>query len=337
LTVDKKTIIALDAMGGDYAPAETVKGAVSAVNSDYNVIVNLFGDEEKICKELANYTYDNNRVIITHSGSVIETSEQPVKAIKSKRDSSLVMGLYAVKNGEADGLVSCGNTGALLVGGQTIIGRLPDIERAALAFTVPSMTVPVMIIDCGANADARPEMLLNFARMASVYRKNIDGVENPRVGIVNIGEEEEKGNVLVKETFPLLRECESINFVGSVEARGLAEGSVDVAVCDAFVGNIILKTYEGVSSFLLRQLKGVLLSSPKTKLGALLINKDLKATLKKFSHEEYGGAPMLGLKAPVFKTHGTSKSVEIKNSILQCKAYIEAGVTGKIADSITNG
>lgn len=331
----KKITVAVDAMGGDFAPAEQVKGAVSAVNDDKNLIVRLFGDEVKIREELAKYSFDQERIEVTHCSEAVENTDHPTKAIREKKDSSMVKGLYALRNNEVDAFVSCGNTGALLVGGQVVVGRLKGIERPGLSFVVPSETGPVMIIDCGANVDARPEMLKHFAEMASVYMQNIMGIDNPRVGIVNIGEEDEKGNALVQECIPLLRECSSINFVGSVESRGIPEGKADVVVCDAFVGNVILKMYEGVAGILLKEIKGALMSNIKTKLGALLIKKDLKKTLKQFSIEEYGGAPMLGLKGLVVKTHGNSKAVEIKNTVLQCKMFVQADVTGKIAGLIS--
>ncbi len=331
---NRKTIVALDAMGGDYAPMETVKGAVMAVNDDDQIVVRLFGDEEKVNAELNKYTYDKSRIEVVHCASVIENCDQPTKAIRSKKDSSMVMGLYSVRNHEADAFVSCGNTGALLVGGQILVGRLAGIERPALAFVVPSVKGPVMLIDCGANVDARPAMLVQFAMMASVYMENLVGVKNPRVGIINIGEEEEKGNALVQETIPLLKECKSINYVGSVESRGITEGRADVVVCDAFVGNIILKMYEGVAGILLSTIRKTLMSNAKTKIGALLIKDKLKKSMKTFSIEEYGGAPMLGLRALVVKTHGSSKCVEIRNTILQCRTFVENDVTGQIAANI---
>ena len=336
MTEDNKVIVGLDAMGGDHAPAETVNGAVWAVRNDEDVIVKLYGDEEKVNTELKKYEYDKARIEVVHCASVIENCEQPTVAIRSKRDSSMVMGLYGVKRGEADAFVSCGNTGALLVGGQLIVGRLPGIERPALAFIVPSAKGPVMIIDCGANVDTKPKVLVQFAQMATVYMQTIVGVEDPRVGIVNIGEEEEKGNALVQETIPLLKTCEGINYAGSIESRAITEGAVDIVVCDAFVGNVILKMYEGVATMLLKEIKGVLMSNLKTKIGAALIKGNLKQTLKTFSIEEYGGAPMLGLRSLVAKTHGNSKAVEIKNTILQCKTFVQNDVTGRIAEKISN-
>ncbi len=328
-----ETVVALDAMGGDFAPVEQVQGAVLAVNENKNIHVKLFGNESLLNDELSKYNFDANRIEIIHSETVIETAESPVKAIKAKKDSSMVMGLYAVKNSEADAFVSCGSTGALLVGGQVIIGRIPGIERPALSFIVPSLKGPTLIIDCGANVDARPSMLVQFAKMGSIYMENVLGIKNPRVGLISIGEEEEKGNALTKETYPLLKES-GLNFVGNVESRGITEGEVDVAVCDAFVGNVVLKMYEGVAGSLIKKLKGAMMSSFKTKIGALLIKKDLKAMLKEFSIEEYGGAPFLGLNNLVVKPHGSSKAVEIKNAILQCASFKEADIANKIALNI---
>ncbi|MBR3245067.1 MAG: phosphate acyltransferase PlsX [Parasporobacterium sp.] len=332
---ERKITIAVDAMGGDFAPAETVKGAVLAVKSDNNLCVTLFGVEDQVQEELKKYSYDAERIQVTNAPSVIETCEPPVNAIKTKKDSSMVMALYAVKKGEADAAVSCGNTGALLVGGQLIVGRIRGIERAALAFLVPSLKEPVMLIDAGANVDCRSTMLVQFAQMGSIYMEDVVLRKNPKVGLLNIGEEEEKGNAQVKATVPLLKECETINFVGSVQSREMTEGDVDIIVCDGFVGNTILKTYEGVSSAIIQKLKGSLKEGRlRTKIGAGMIKKDLKEMLKEFSVEEYGGAPMLGLKNLVVKTHGNSKGVEIRNAILQCRDFVAAEIAEKITKSL---
>ena len=330
----EKTIVALDAMGGDFAPLEQVKGAVEAVNLNSNIIVKLVGREDDIKAELSKYSFNPEQIEIVHAPTVIETSETPVKAIKTKKDSSMVTALYLVKNGEADAIISCGNTGALLVGGQVIIGRIKGIERPALGFVVPTLKGPTLILDCGANVDARPEMLVQFAQIGSIYMENVLKIENPRVGIINIGEEEEKGNMLVKDTFPLLKECKTINFVGSVESRGVTEGEADVVVCDAFVGNVMLKMYEGVAAALLTKVKGALYANLKTKVGGALIKSSLKETLKEFSIEEYGGAPFLGLKNLVVKPHGSSKAAEIRNSILQCEEFKANNISNKIAENI---
>ncbi|MCF0230308.1 MAG: phosphate acyltransferase PlsX [Parasporobacterium sp.] len=335
MTEDGKIIVALDAMGGDYAPAEQVKGAVEAVNICDDIVVRLYGDEQKLRSELSKYKYDESGIIIVPSFSVVENCDVPTNAIRQKKDSSMVLGMYALKNGEADAFVSCGNTGAILVGGQTIVGRMRGVDRAGLAFLVPTARTPVLIMDCGANIDCRPEMLVQFAKMGSIYMKYVLGVSDPKVGLVNIGEEETKGNHQVQETFPLLKECGDINFVGSVESRGMIDGEVDVAVCDGFVGNTILKTYEGVAANMLNVVKSALTSTLLSKAGALLIKNNFKKTMKQFSVEEYGGAPMLGLRNFVVKTHGNSKSPEIRNTVLQCRTAVREGLTEKIAESLS--
>lgn len=335
MTEDKKVVVAVDAMGGDFAPMEQVKGAVEAVNICADVKVLLFGDEAAVNKELSKYNYDKSRISVVPTFSKVENCDVPTTAIRQKKDSSMVMGLYAVKNNEADAFVSCGNTGALLVGGQTIVGRMRGIDRAGLAFLVPSSQKPVLVMDCGANVDCRPEMMVQFAKMGYVYMKHVVNVKNPRVGIVNIGEEETKGNKLVQESFPLLKECTDINFIGSIESRGITEGLADVAVCDGFTGNILLKTYEGVAASMMKLIKRAMLSGIISKIGAALIKKNLKKAMKSFSIEEYGGAPMLGLRKFVVKPHGSSKAPEIKNTVLQCVTAVKEDVCGKIADSIS--
>ena len=269
--------VAVDAMGGDNAPAEIVKGAVEAVNADKRVKVFLVGKEPVIREELKAYTYDAEQLEVVHAEEVIETAEPPVMAIRRKKDSSIVKAMYMVKNGECDAFVSAG----------------------------------------------------------SVYMESVMGVKNPRVGIVNIGAEEEKGNALVKETFPLLKNCPEINFIGSVEARDIPAGAADVIVCEAFVGNVILKMYEGVSSALLHQVKQGMMSTLRSKMGALLVKPALKTTLKSFDTSQYGGAPLLGLNGLVVKTHGSSKAVEVKNSILQCIAFKEEKINEKIKEQIS--
>ena len=326
--------VAVDAMGGDHAPAEIVKGAIEAVNESDKVKVYLVGLQDAVEKELAGYTYNKEQVEVVPASEVIETAEPPVMAIRKKKDSSIVKALHMVKEGVCDAYVSAGSTGATLVGGQVIVGRIKGVERPPLAPLIPTEKGCALLIDCGANVDARPSYLVQFAKMGSIYMENIMGVKNPRVGIVNIGAEEEKGNALVKETFPLLKNCPDINFVGSVEARDIPTGAVDVAVCEAFVGNVILKTYEGVGLTLIKKVKAGMMSSLRSKIGALLVKSALKSTLKEFDLEQYGGAPMLGLKGLVVKTHGSSKANEIKNSILQCIAFSEQKINEKIKEKI---
>ncbi|MBO4338250.1 MAG: phosphate acyltransferase PlsX, partial [Lachnospiraceae bacterium] len=304
------TKVVLDAMGGDNAPFEIVKGGMEALSEDEDIFLYLLGDESLVNAELEKYEYDKDRVEVIGCSENIEMAEPPVRAIQKKKDSSIVKGMTMVRKGEADAFVSAGSTGAVLVGGQLLVGRLKGIERPPLAPLIPTDNERgcSLLIDCGANVDARPSMLLQFARMGSIYMECVMGVKNPKVGIVNIGAEEEKGNALVKETYPLLAQCPDINFTGSVEARDIPAGVVDVVVCEAFTGNIILKMYEGVATTLLDKVKAGMMSTLRSKIGALLVKPALKKTLKAFSMDVYGGAPLLGLKGLVVKTHGSSKS-----------------------------
>ena len=276
------------------------------------------------------------RVVLLSCTEIIETAEPPVMAVRKKKDSSLVVAMNMVKDGRCDALVSAGSTGAILVGGQVIVGRIKGVERPPLAPLIPTDKGASLLIDCGANVDARPSFLVQFAKMGSVYMEYVLGVKNPKVAIVNIGAEEEKGNSLVKETFPLLKNCPDINFIGSIEARDIPYGYADVVVCDAFVGNAILKTYEGVGGVLISNIKNTLKSSLKTKIGALLIKSSLKETLKKFDSAQYGGAPLLGLKGLVVKTHGSSKAGEIRNTLIQCITFKEQNINEKIKNIISN-
>lgn len=326
--------VAVDAMGGDNAPVEIIKGAVQAINESSKVKVYLVGMQDVLEKELAGYTYDKEQLEVVPATEIIETAEPPVMAIRKKKDSSLVKALNLVKDGTCDAYVSAGSTGATLVGGQVLVGRIKGVERPPLAPLIPTEKGCALLIDCGANVDARPSYLVQFAKMGSIYMENVMGVKNPKVGIVNIGAEEEKGNALVKETFPLLKNCPDINFIGSVEARDIPAGAADVIVCEAFVGNVILKTYEGVGATLIKKVKAGMMTSLRSKIGALLVKPALKNTLKQFDLEQYGGAPMLGLKGLVVKTHGRSKAVEIKNSILQCITFTEQKINEKIKEKI---
>ena len=322
--------VAVDAMGGDYAPAEPVKGAVEALLENEKIFVYLTGREEESRRELSKYTYPKDRLEVVPASEVIETGEPPVAAIQKKKDSSLVVGLTMVRKGEADAFVSSGSTGAVLVGGQAIVRKIKGVERAPLAPLIPTEKGVSLLIDCGANVDARPNHLVQFAAMGSIYMEYVLGVKKPRVAIVNIGAEEEKGNALVKETFPLLKECRDIHFIGNIEARDIPKGGADVIVTEAFVGNVILKLYEGVASTLIHAVKGGMLSSLRSKIGALLVKPALKRTLKSFDASEYGGAPLLGLRGLVVKTHGSAKAVEIRHSIQQCLQFREQGLNEKI-------
>ena len=323
--------VVVDAMGGDLAPVEPVKAAVEAVKERKDILVILTGQEEVIHSELKKYQdYPTDRIQVVNATEVIETAEPPVFAIRKKKDSSIVVGLKMVKEQKADAFVSSGSTGAVLVGGQVLVGRSKGVGRPL----IPTAKGVSLLIDCGANVDARPSHLVQFAKMGSIYMEHVVGIKNPRVAIVNNGAEEEKGNALVKETFPLLKEAEGINFIGSIEARDIPAGYADVIVCEAFVGNVILKLYEGVSSELIHKIKDGMMSTLKSKIGALLVKPALKQTLKGFDATEYGGAPLLGLKGLVVKTHGSAKAIEIKHAIFQCVQFKQQRINEKIAEKI---
>ncbi|MCH5257053.1 MAG: phosphate acyltransferase PlsX [Lachnospiraceae bacterium] len=327
--------VALDAMGGDNAPKEIVKGAIEAINENNKVKVYLTGKEDLIKAELEGYTYPEDQLAIVNAEEVIENAEPPVMAIRKKKDSSLVKALNLVKDGTCDAYVSAGSTGATLVGGQVIVGRIKGVERPPLAPVIPTENGCALLVDCGANVDARPSHLVQFAKMGSIYMENVMNVKSPKVAIVNIGAEEEKGNALVKETFPLLKNCPDINFIGSIEARDIPSGMADVIVCEAFVGNVILKMYEGVGATLIKKVKAGMMTTLRSKIGAFLVKPALKQTLKAFDLEQYGGAPLLGLNGLVVKTHGSSTSIEIKNSMLQCVTFKEQKINEKIKEKIT--
>ncbi len=326
--------IAVDAMGGDFAPDETIKGSVEAVNERSDIKVYLVGKEAILKEKLKSYTYNLNQIEVVNAEEVITNDEAPVMAIRRKKDSSIVVALNLVKSGKADAFISAGSTGAVLIGGQLIVGRVKGIERPPLAPLIPTTKGVSLLIDCGANVDARSSHLVQFAKMGSIYMEHVVGIKNPKVAIVNIGAEEEKGNMLVKETYPILKNSSNINFVGSIEARDIPYGEADIIVCEAFTGNVILKLYEGLASALLSKVKGGMMSSVRSKIGALLVKPALKKTLKSFDASAYGGAPMLGLNGLVVKTHGNAKSQEIKNSIIQCIAFKEQNINEKIKNSI---
>ena len=326
--------VAVDAMGGDNAPAEMVRGAVGAVTLRQDIKVALVGQQDIIKEELEKCAFGGSQIEIVHAEEVIETAEPPVMAIRKKKKSSIVIGMNMVKDGSADACVSAGSSGAILVGGQVIIGRIKGVERPPLAPLIPTEKGVSLLIDCGANVDARSSHLVQFAKMGSIYMENVLGVKRPKVAIVNIGAEEEKGNALVKETFPLLKNSPDINFVGSIEARDIPHGDADVIVCEAFVGNVILKLYEGVGATLIGMVKQGMMQSTRSKVGALLVKPALKETLKAFDASQYGGAPLLGLKGLVVKAHGSSKAQEITNSIIQCVTFKEQEINEKIRKNI---
>ena len=330
----KEVRVALDAMGGDNAPAEIVKGAVEAVSKNERLKVFLVGKEAEVKKELAASGYAGDSISVVPASEVIGTADHPVEAIRKKKDSSIVVGLRMVKNNEADAFASSGNSGAVMVGGQAIVGRIRGIERPPFASVIPTEKGCSLLLDCGANVDTRSDHLVKFARIGSIYMSDVVGVKDPSVGLVNIGAEEDKGNMLVKETMPLLKECDGIRFIGSVEARDIPAGAADVLVCDGFAGNIVLKMYEGTATVLLRVIKKGLMSSLRTKIGALLIKPALKNVLKDYDATAYGGAPLIGLKGLVVKMHGNAKSREVNNTLMQCIQFYDAQIPKKIEEHI---
>jgi glycerol-3-phosphate acyltransferase PlsX len=327
--------IALDVMGGDNAPDANLGGALDALCRSEDIFVQLVGQKNVIDAWLRDKTYDDKRLQVIDAPEVIETGEHPVTAIQKKKNSSMVIGLRMLHDGESDAFVSAGSTGALLVGGQTIAGRLPGIKRAPLAVQLPTTKGKSLLVDCGANVDARPEMLVQFAIMGSLYARHLMGIENPTVGLVNIGTEEEKGNELTRAAYPLLKDCDKIRFIGNAEARDIPQGTADVLVCEAFTGNVILKMYEGVARTLLSQVKSSLMQSLRGKIGGLLIKPSLKGLVSTFSSKEDGGAPLLGLRGLVIKAHGNSTEVQMRNALLECEKFYNSGLKERIQDAFT--
>ncbi len=327
--------IALDVMGGDNAPDANLGGALDALSRSEDIFVQLVGQKNVIDAWLRDKTYDGKRLQVIDAPEVIETGEHPVTAIQKKKNSSMVIGLRMLHDGESDAFVSAGSTGALLVGGQTIAGRLPGIKRAPLAVQLPTTKGKSLLVDCGANVDARPEVLVQFAIMGSLYARHLMGIENPTVGLVNIGTEEEKGNELTRAAYPLLKDCDKISFIGNAEARDIPQGTADVLVCEAFTGNVILKMYEGVARTLLSQVKSSLMQSLRGKIGGLLIKPSLKGLVSTFSSKEDGGAPLLGLRGLVIKAHGNSTEVQMRNALLECEKFYNSGLKERIQDAFT--
>lgn len=331
--MEQKMRVALDAMGGDLAPVEIVKGAAEAAK-ELDAVIKLVGKEEDIKRELAKYDYPKERIEVIHADEVIGTDESPTMAIRRKKNSSIVVGLNLVKNDEADAFVSAGSTGALLTGALLLVGRLDGVERPALGTCLPTKTGFSFLLDSGANVDCKAVYLEQFAKMGSVYVENIFGIKQPRVALVNIGAEKEKGNALTKETFERLETAEGINFTGNIEPRNIPFGDADVIVCDGFVGNTILKLSEGLAKTLIDVIKEEI-TAGAYKLAAAMLKTPFKKVKKRFDADEIGGAPFIGLKALVVKAHGSSNARAIKNAIRQCVLFAEADITGKMKEALT--
>ena len=326
----EKIVIAIDTMGTDNGSAYFVQGIAEAMDLYDDLSFIVTGKEEELKTYIDQYGCDKTRIEVADATEEITCHDAPVDAIRRKKNSSMVLALNAVKEGRAAACISGGNSGALLAGGQFLVGRAKGVKRTPLAPLIPHRYGSSLLIDCGANVDAKPENLVQFAKMGSIYMKNIEGIENPRVGIINIGAEDEKGNELVKSTIPLLRECKDINFIGSVESRDIPNGPADVLVCEAFVGNVLLKFFEGLGKMFMAEIKDTLKSSVKTKIGGALIYKPIKKTFKRYMADDKGGAPLLGLKGLVVKIHGNSKDTEVRSAIEQCRNFVKKDVTNQI-------
>jgi glycerol-3-phosphate acyltransferase PlsX len=327
--------IAIDGMGGDNAPSAIVEGCVMALKEFNDVEIVITGPEDVITGEFSKYDYDKSRVTILNATEVIGTNEHPVMALRKKKDSSLNKALKLVKDKECDAVISSGSTGAFLAGCTLVIGRIKGIERPALSPIMPGMKGPFVVVDAGANVDCKPQYLKQFAIMGKVYYESVISVPNPTVALVNIGAEEEKGNELTKETYKLLKNS-NLNFVGNIEPRDITDGNVNVIVCDGFVGNTVLKMYEGVASNLLGTIKTALLSSLVTKIGALFIMPVIKTLKNKFDYKEYGGAPFLGVDGICIKAHGSSDARAFKNAIKQSRIFYLNDTLSKLKIELEN-
>lgn len=329
-------ILAIDAMGGDHAPAAVVDGAIEALKDlKTDVTLLLYGRADKIEACLAGKEYDKERLLLRPASEVITCEEAPAAAVRQKKDSSLVRAAQDVAAGEADCLISAGSTGAVLSAGTLIIRRCKGVQRPALAPLIPNMQgKSTMIIDCGANVDSKSAYLVQFALMGKAYMESVAGVEDPVIGLLNNGEEEEKGNELTKETYPLLKAMKEINFGGNCEGRELMSGDFDVVVCDGFAGNVLLKATEGAAKAVTSMLKTELLSTVRGTVGGAIAKPAFAALKKKMDYKEVGGAPMLGLQGGVIKAHGSSDGKAFKNAILQGERLIRRQVPEKIAKSI---
>lgn len=322
--------IIVDAFGGDNAPLEIIKGCAIAAE-EFGVDILLTGKENIIRETAQKNQISLNRIEIADCSEVITMEDEANAVLKTKKDSSMAVGLRLLNEGKGDAFISAGNSGALCVGATLAVKRIKGIKRAAFAPVLPSETGFFMLLDGGANVDCRPEMLYQFALMGSVYMEKVMHVSNPRVGLANVGVEEHKGTDLYKEAYQLLKDS-SLNFIGNVEGRDIPKGVCDVVVCDGFAGNMILKTYEGVAITLMKKMKHMFTDSFKGKMAAALVMKDLKELKEKFNYNAYGGAPILGASKPVFKAHGDSKAVTLRNAIKLSIDY----VSGKAIDEITS-
>lgn len=325
--------ILLDGMGGDNAPEQIVEGAILATaETDADIVI--IGKENMLKSCLSEKKYVGSQITVVDAQEVIANDEAPVKAVRSKKDSSIVKGLHMVKDGEADVFISAGSTGALLAGGLFILGRIPGIDRPTLAAVYPVIGKnPSVLVDTGANAECKPNNLLEFAIMGSIYMEKVLGRPNPTVGLVNNGAEEGKGTALTKATFEMLTKSK-LNFIGNVEGRELPNGACDVIVTDGFTGNAIIKLTEGMGLMVLRELKRRFTADTKSKMGAMLLKDQLRGIKREFDYAEYGGAPLLGVKGAMLKMHGSSDAIAVKQTILKSIPYVEEKIVETIQNSV---
>ncbi len=326
--------IIIDAMGGDNAPQVPVGAGVKAANELRMEIV-FVGKEDIIRKELKRYNYPGDKIEIVNADEVISNHEEPAKAVRTKKNASVVVGGRLLKNGGGDALLSMGNTGALLTTGLLVVGRIKGVHRPALATLLPTAKGPKLLIDAGANTNCKDVNLVQFAVMGSIYMKNVLDIPNPTVGLISNGEEKGKGDTLTKETYPLLQEAD-VNFIGNIEGRDVMEGTADVIVCDGFVGNVILKTVEGMGAVISRIVKQIFMKNTITKMGSLFVRGGIGEFKKMMDYREYGGAPLLGVKKPVIKGHGSSDVKAAYSAIIQAKKFVETNLIQNIGESITN-
>ncbi|SEH72382.1 phosphate:acyl-[acyl carrier protein] acyltransferase [Halobacillus karajensis] len=322
--------LAIDAMGGDNAPEAIVKGAVQAADTIDGLEITLVGDEAKIKP----YLKGQSNVSILHTTEVITAEDEPVRAVRRKKQSSMVLTANEVKEGRADGCISAGNTGALMSAGLFVVGRMKGVDRPALSPTLPTSDGKgFLMLDVGANVDAKPAHLLQYAVIGSIYAKNVRQIKNPRIGLLNVGTEDGKGSELTKKSFEMMQEA-PLNFVGNIEARDLLEGVADVVVTDGFTGNVALKTIEGTAMTMFSMIKQTFMSNFKTKIAAGLAKNDLRKLKDQLDYSEYGGAGLFGLSAPVIKAHGSSNDRAVLNAIRQACQMVELDVTNTIKNTL---
>ncbi|MDR0424902.1 MAG: phosphate acyltransferase PlsX [Clostridiales Family XIII bacterium] len=332
----KARTIILDGMGGDHAPAEIVAGAaLASMQTEHKICI--VGDEERIREELAKRKHNPAAIETVHAEEVIHGHDAPVKAIRTKKRSSIVVGINMVRDGQGDVFISAGNTGALMAGGLFILGRIQGVDRPALASTYPVLSGGVsLLVDSGANSECKPNNLLEFAAMGSIYMEQVMDIEKPTVGLVNMGTEENKGTMVLKSAYTMLSrsrdELDALNFIGNIEARDVPNGPADVLVCDGYVGNVILKLTEGLAWSMLKLLKRKFTANIFTKMGAAMLGGKLKELKEVFDYSEYGGAPILGVRGAMVKLHGSSNAGAVKNAILKSVPYVENGVVRRIEE-----